>query len=169
MKSRYRVSLASLFLNLVSSTTLSKNDTHYHSDPADFMKQFFEHNGAHGTGLAREETDPHYWASNSEVPTMPKVNGFMGSHGVYRHFTVMEQTAVMIGEPKHGVWRMQDDGTIREYLSAEAEDCWKESDGDVELVSGGSDLEKLRKNYSACECKNAGPATKLGYFWCFTE
>ena len=36
-----------------------------------------------------------------------------------------------------------------EYLSAEAEDCWKESDGDVELVSGGSDLEKLRKNYSA--------------------
>ena len=93
MKSRYRVSLASLFLNLVSSTTPSKNDTHYHSDPADFMKQFFEHNGAHGTGLAREETDPHYWASNSEVPTMPKVSGYMGTHGQGFHLSWYAVTA----------------------------------------------------------------------------
>ena len=119
-------------------------------EPEDFMKPFFEHNGAFGTGLGRDESDPHYWASHSMVPNMPNVDGFMGSHGVYRHFTVMEQTAVMIGEPKHGVWRMQEAGLIREYISKDATNCWKEEYGDPNEVSdSGAEFDIIKDNYRA--------------------
>ena len=33
----------------------------------------------------------------------------------------MEQTALMIGESKHGIWRIQDNGHIREYRKYGAE------------------------------------------------
>ena len=35
--------------------------------------------------------------------------------GTYRHMTIVEQTAVMEGESKHGVWRVQDNGHVREF------------------------------------------------------
>ena len=35
--------------------------------------------------------------------------------GTYRHMSVIEQTMIFIGEPKHGIWRIQDNGMIREY------------------------------------------------------
>ena len=35
--------------------------------------------------------------------------------GTYRFLSVIRQTAVLIGEPKHGVWRIQDNGHVREW------------------------------------------------------
>ena len=37
---------------------------------------------------------------------------------MYRFLSVTEQTATMIGEPKHGLWRGQESGFIREYRKA---------------------------------------------------
>ena len=35
--------------------------------------------------------------------------------GTYRFLSVIRQTAVLIGEPKHGIWRVQDNGHVREW------------------------------------------------------
>ena len=35
--------------------------------------------------------------------------------GTYRFLSVARQTATLIGEPKHGLWRIQDNGHVRCY------------------------------------------------------
>ena len=35
--------------------------------------------------------------------------------GTYRYLNIFEQTALMTGEAKHGVWRVHDNGHVREY------------------------------------------------------
>ena len=35
--------------------------------------------------------------------------------GTYRFLSIIEQTALLIGETKHGVWRVQENGHVREY------------------------------------------------------
>jgi hypothetical protein len=47
---------------------------------------------------------------------MPFGPGLFLPTGPYRHLLVFEQTLVMIGEPKHGMWRVQENGFVREYL-----------------------------------------------------
>ena len=88
------------------------------------MDQFYPHKGAIGTQHNVAEGDPNYWLSHSGIPTLPTFSGFMGTHGVYRHFSIMEQTAIIIGEPKHGLWRIHENGFVREYLKANAKNCW---------------------------------------------
>ena len=39
----------------------------------------------------------------------------MSTHGTPRFVSVFEQTALVIGEPKHGIWRFQENGFIRVY------------------------------------------------------
>jgi len=81
----------------------------------DKMEEMFEHTGSCGTQHGKEEDDPDYYSSNSKLPNLPSATGFMGTHGTYRFMTVHEQTAVVIGEGKHGMWRVQSAGYIRVY------------------------------------------------------
>lgn len=53
--------------------------------------------------------------THSKVPHLPVFSGYMNTNYTYRFVNVVEQTMTMIGEGKHGLWRVQDNGTIREY------------------------------------------------------
>ena len=53
-----------------------------------------------GTQHGRETDDPFYYTTNSNVPHLPFVTGYMGTHGTYRFMTVSEQTLVVIGDGK---------------------------------------------------------------------
>ncbi len=54
--------------------------------------------------------------THSRIPHLPAYMGFMNTNYTYRFVTVAEQVMTMIGEGKHGLWRMQEAGTVREYL-----------------------------------------------------
>ncbi|TWI31513.1 hypothetical protein IQ24_02965 [Paracoccus sulfuroxidans] len=54
--------------------------------------------------------------THSGIPHLPVFMGYMNTNYTYRFVTVAEQVFTMIGEGKHGLWRVQDNGTIREYL-----------------------------------------------------
>lgn len=71
--------------------------------------------------------DPFYYTSNldprpttthSKIPHLPAYLGFMSTNSTYRFVNVNEQVLTMLGEGKHGLWRIQDNGTVREYLKA---------------------------------------------------
>ncbi len=71
--------------------------------------------------------DPFYYTSNltprptmteSKIPHLPAYLGFMSTNATYRFVNVNEQVLTMIGEGKHGLWRVQDNGSVREYLKA---------------------------------------------------
>ena len=50
--------------------------------------------------MNRDKDDPLYFTTNSNVPHLPFLTGFMGTHGTYRFQTVNEQTLLAIGEGK---------------------------------------------------------------------
>lgn len=54
--------------------------------------------------------------THSLIPHLPFYLGYMQTNFTYRFVNVVEQVFTMIGEGKHGLWRMQEAGTIREYL-----------------------------------------------------
>ncbi len=54
--------------------------------------------------------------THSQVPHLPVYFGYMNTNYTYRFITVAEQVMTMIGEGKHGLWRLEENGTIREYL-----------------------------------------------------
>ncbi|MFT5722828.1 MAG: hypothetical protein ACI9W6_003164 [Motiliproteus sp.] len=80
--------------------------------------------GAVNSGNANlNELNPYYYNGNhaegttdSGIPHLPAYYGHMQTNNTYRFFNVNEMVATMIGEGKHGMWRYQDNGTVREYL-----------------------------------------------------
>lgn len=54
--------------------------------------------------------------SHSQVPHLPFYTGYMNTNFTYRFATIAEQVFTMLGEGKHGLWRVQENGMIREYL-----------------------------------------------------
>lgn len=54
--------------------------------------------------------------THSGIPHLPVFMGYMNTNYTYRFITIAEQVLTMIGEGKHGLWRVQENGTIREYL-----------------------------------------------------
>ena len=71
--------------------------------------------------------NPYYYnggdntkTTDSGIPHLPAYYGQMQTNNTYRFFNVNEQVATMIGEGKHGLWRYQDNGTVREYLTMAA-------------------------------------------------
>lgn len=54
--------------------------------------------------------------THSQIPHLPFYAGYMSTNFTYRFVTIAEQVLTMIGEGKHGVWRVQENGMIREYL-----------------------------------------------------
>ena len=54
--------------------------------------------------------------THSMIPHLPAYLGYMYTNFTYRFVNVVEQVMTMIGEGKHGLWRMQEAGLVREYL-----------------------------------------------------
>lgn len=59
--------------------------------------------------------------THSGIPHLPAFIGYMNTNYTYRFVMVAEQVLTMIGEGKHGLWRVQESGMIREYLLPGAE------------------------------------------------
>lgn len=59
--------------------------------------------------------------THSLIPHLPFYTGYMQTNQTYRFITVAEQVMTMIGEGKHGLWRMQENGTVRLYLRPQAQ------------------------------------------------
>lgn len=58
--------------------------------------------------------------THSQIPHLPVYIGYMNTNSTYRFVNVAEQVFTMIGEGKHGLWRVQENGTVREYLKKSA-------------------------------------------------
>ena len=59
--------------------------------------------------------NPRPKKTTSKVPHLPVLSGYVSTNNTYRFFNIAEQGLTMIGEGKHGLWRIQDNGMIREY------------------------------------------------------
>ena len=57
----------------------------------------------------------HERKTDSFMPYMPMKDGWFQTHSTYRFLTVREQVMTAIGEAKHGLWRIHDNGIIRLY------------------------------------------------------
>jgi len=60
-------------------------------------------------------TSAHQKKTNSYMPFMPALDGYLQTHNTYRFLTVREQVLSVIGEAKHGMWRVHDNGLVRLY------------------------------------------------------
>lgn len=60
--------------------------------------------------------DPRPTTTHSKIPHLPVYTGYMQTNNTFRFMNVAEQVFTLIGEGKHGLWRLQENGTIREYL-----------------------------------------------------
>lgn len=96
--------------------------------------------------------DPFYYTdgvtprpakTHSGIPYLPSYRGYMQTNNTYRFVNINEQVITMIGEGKHGLWRIQDSGTVREYLRAGAEGLPAGAD-----ISDPVNLAVIRRDYS---------------------
>lgn len=89
-----------------SLTDLTGDDPYYYT-----KDQIIEEDNAQknvvGTGRVK--------TTHSKIPHLPIFSGYMNTNYTYRFVNVVEQTFTMVGEGKHGLWRVQDNGKIREY------------------------------------------------------
>ena len=70
--SRFFALTSSLMMLLTRLSSINAQDATY-----------FSHAGAPGTEHFREEDDPNFYQSNSQMPILPIIHGFTGTHGVY--------------------------------------------------------------------------------------
>lgn len=82
--------------------------------------------------------------THSQIPHLPFYIGYMNTNSTYRFVTVAEQVFTMIGEGKHGLWRVQENGTVREYLKKGATGLPENADL---LAKENQDL--ITQNYSS--------------------
>jgi len=102
------------------------------------------------------ELNPYYYnggdatkTADSGIPHLPAYYGQMQTNDVYRFFNVNEMVATMIGEGKHGMWRYQDNGTVREYLQPEANGIRAyNDDGTLRDLTFTASLEVITSDYS---------------------
>lgn len=66
-------------------------------------------------GLGRPST------THSRIPHLPVYFGYMNTNSTYRFVNIVEQVFTMIGEGKHGLWRVQENGTVRLYRQNNSE------------------------------------------------
>ena len=96
--------------------------------------------------------DPFYYTSNldprpttthSRIPHLPVYAGYMHTNDTFRFVNVAEQVLTMTGEGKHGLWRVQENGMIREYLRSGATGLPPDAD-----LSDPANLSVISSDYS---------------------
>ncbi|CZF85856.1 hypothetical protein [Grimontia marina] len=66
--------------------------------------------------------------THSQIPHLPVYMGYMNTNSTYRFVNIAEQVFTMIGEGKHGLWRVQENGNVRLYRRRNAEGIQPGSD-----------------------------------------
>lgn len=82
--------------------------------------------------------------THSQIPHLPFYTGYMSTNSTYRFVNVAEQVFTMIGEGKHGLWRVQENGMVREYLKKGAKGLAKDAN-----VLDDKNLDLIRESYSS--------------------
>ncbi len=82
--------------------------------------------------------------THSQIPHLPFYTGYMSTNYTYRFVNVAEQVLTMIGEGKHGLWRVQENGTVREYLKKGASGLAATAD-----LGSKENLAKIENDYSS--------------------
>lgn len=82
--------------------------------------------------------------THSQIPHLPFYLGYMNTNSTYRFVNVAEQVFTMIGEGKHGLWRIQENGTVREYLRKDSKGLEKNAD-----IMAKENLNIIEQSYSA--------------------
>lgn len=82
--------------------------------------------------------------THSQIPHLPVYYGYMNTNSTYRFVNVVEQVFTMVGEGKHGLWRVQEKGTVREYLKKGAQGLPKGAD-----LMAPENRSIIEKSYSA--------------------
>lgn len=81
--------------------------------------------------------------THSQIPHLPVYYGYMSTNSTYRFVNVMEQVFTMIGEGKHGLWRIQENGTVRFYLKRSGKGLEQNAD-----IFADSNIQQIEENYS---------------------
>ncbi|MDD1781113.1 hypothetical protein LRP49_07835 [Enterovibrio sp. ZSDZ35] len=66
--------------------------------------------------------------THSQIPHLPVYMGYMNTNSTYRFVNIMEQVFTMVGEGKHGLWRVHESGNVRLYRRRGAEGLLADSD-----------------------------------------
>jgi len=82
--------------------------------------------------------------THSQIPHLPVYMGYMNTNSTYRFVNVAEQVFTMIGEGKHGLWRIQENGTVREYLKKGAAGLPQDAN-----LMAKENLDVIAQNYSS--------------------
>ncbi len=82
--------------------------------------------------------------THSQIPHLPFYSGYMSTNYTYRFITVAEQVMTMIGEGKHGLWRVQENGTVRLYLKKNGQGLSPKAD-----LNAAKNLSIIESQYSA--------------------
>lgn len=82
--------------------------------------------------------------THSQIPHLPVYFGYMNTNSTYRFVTIAEQVLTMIGEGKHGLWRIQENGTVREYLKRGAKGLPKNAD-----LFSAENFKAIEQNYGS--------------------
>jgi hypothetical protein len=82
--------------------------------------------------------------THSQIPHLPVYMGYMNTNSTYRFVNVAEQVLMMVGEGKHGLWRIQENGTVREYLKRDAKGLDKNAD-----IMAKENLALIEQSYSS--------------------
>lgn len=82
--------------------------------------------------------------THSQIPHLPVYTGYMSTNYTYRFITIAEQVMTMIGEGKHGLWRIQENGTVREYLKKDGKGLPTGAD-----LNASKNLATIESEYSA--------------------
>jgi len=114
---------------------LTKNDPFFYTSDQNIEADDPVHNLL---GVGRPHT------THSKIPHLPVYYGYMSTNSTYRFLNVVEQVFTMIGEGKHGLWRIQENGTVREYLKKGAKGLPKGSD-----LFSAKNQEIINNNYSS--------------------
>ena len=106
------------------------------------------------------------------MPHDPSTSGFMATHGTHRFLALHEQTGLLVGEGKHGVWRFQENGFIRVYREEGKEGIpveMKEVVLDFESVEDGEEDEERNRLFEILQnnYKNYDPKFKDDFNYTF--
>jgi len=82
--------------------------------------------------------------THSGIPHLPVYHGYMNTNYTYRFVNVAEQVFTMIGEGKHGLWRVGENGMIREYLKKGAKGVQPGAD-----LSSKKNRKRIAEDYSS--------------------
>jgi hypothetical protein len=129
------LSLSSQANNDINLTDLTGGDPFFYTSDQDIKA---DNKKKELLGIGRPDR------TDSQIPHLPVYFGYMNTNSTYRFVTIAEQVFTMIGEGKHGLWRIQENGTVREYLRRGAKGLTEGAD-----ITAKENLAVIAQNYSA--------------------